>query len=152
MIQEVAVGEGGGGVAHKRDERVGRSKFCPKMRGCADGGSWRERDASVKLRTLPRQTMGGDVSGGGFCGAMLGGTEGAEGDAACTYILYCVYVTNTEGRMEVREGGCGSRAAALPSTWQNPSPHANIHKQVHVTPDGCLEYLSLHTSRWSEVK
>lgn len=81
-----------------------------------------------------------------------GGTEGAEGDAACTYILYCVYVTNTEGRMEVREGGCGSRAAALPSTWQNPSPHANIHKQVHVTPDGCLEYLSLHTSRWSEVK
>lgn len=72
MIQEVAVGEGGGGVAHKRDERVGRSKFCPKMRGCADGGSWRERDASVKLRTLPRQAMGGDVSGGGFCGAMLG--------------------------------------------------------------------------------
>ena len=65
MIQEVAVGEGGGGVAHKRDERVGRSKFCPKMRGCADGGSWRERDASsVTEETLPRQTMGEDATGG----------------------------------------------------------------------------------------
>jgi hypothetical protein len=74
----VAVGEVGGGVARKRDETVGvgRSKFCQKMRGCAHGGSWRERDASVTVRTLPRQAMGGDVTGGGVCSAILGGTEG----------------------------------------------------------------------------
>jgi hypothetical protein len=33
------------------------------------------------------------------------------------------------------------RAAALPSTWHDRLPRANIHKQVHVIPDGCLKYL-----------
>jgi len=66
VIKKIAVGKGGGGVAHERDQAVGRSKFCQNVRGCAHGGSWRERDASsVTEETLPRQAMGEDTAGGG---------------------------------------------------------------------------------------
>lgn len=45
-------------------------------RGCAHGGSWRERDASsVTVKTLPRQAMVGDTTGGGVDSAVVDGIE-----------------------------------------------------------------------------
>lgn len=128
-------------------------------RGCAHGGSWRERDASVKVRTLPRQTMGDDATGGGleFAEQCWTGQRERSGSVKLTglfrllCVLCCVYVTNS-ARMEVRENACGSRAAAaLPSTWHNPLPCANIHKQVRGRP-WLLGHLYRGIFTWSEVK
>ena len=113
MIQNVAVGEGCRGVAHKWDETVGRSKFCwrkrREKRGCAHGGSWRERDASMREKTLPRLGMGEDATGGGrVCGAIACSTDvEVKLTPAGLYLTACIYCTastsQNTARMEVRE-------------------------------------------------
>jgi hypothetical protein len=160
MIQNVAVGEGCRGVAHKWDETVGRSKFCwrkrREKRGCAHGGSWRERDASLREKTLPRLGMGEDATGGGrVCGAIACSTDvEVKLTPAGLYLTACIYCTastsQNTARMEVRERASGSRAAALPShvvSHRKRLPCANIYREAHVVQHGCL-----NISTWSKVK
>lgn len=124
-------------------QAVGRSKFCQKMRP----RSRRESDVSVTARTLPRQAIGEDVTGGGEEFVQFVNERERKRGQGQVHVVPCstVYTILSLRHKQWKNGSErvlqeeAARCIIAEHVACRGDDCANIHKQRHVIPGGCLD-------------